>query len=434
VPSNAGMDDAQFTFVVPEIMDAEADLPPAILDPLLRFKVDVWHAAQLERLARLRAARAGTAERPLRVVFLVPETSLWDVYGSIHAAMREDPRFCPRVIAFCRRGVAAAETEDQTRAFFADRAIEAECVGFGSDEPEPIPPDAADVLFYTLGSVAYPPAYQIEFTSLSFLTCYLPYGVMLAKAYDYQFNQSFHHAAWRLFAATPREAALHRRYSHRREDAVACEGYPKFDVLHAVPRDPAARPTVIWAPHWTIGVIYPALNFGLFNEFAWSMLGVIDANPDIDFVFKPHPTLAHACQATGYMPDGAYQAWLATLGQRPNVAIFAQGDYAALFARSDGMLTDSISFLAEYMLADRPLLFLDRADRAKLAPVGEAIIASHQSGTDLAAIERFLETCVRGRQDPGRQARDRARRVILGHGPHKAGAAIRDHLIAAITG
>jgi hypothetical protein len=82
----------------------EEVLPPAILDPLLRFKIDCWHSAHNATLRRLRMEGAGIS-RPLRVMFLVPDTSLWDVYASIYADMAADPQFEPSVLAFQRRGV-----------------------------------------------------------------------------------------------------------------------------------------------------------------------------------------------------------------------------------------------------------------------------------------------------------------------------------------
>lgn len=414
-------------------LTGEAELPPSILDPLTRLKVDLWHSAQLATVDRLCAAGAGVS-RPIRVIFLVPDTSLWDVFGSVYADMIAHPMFEPSVLAFRRMAVGGALSKEETRQFFAERQIEATFWGFDDDECPPIRPKDADILFYTLGSVAYPPTLQIEFTSLSFLTCYLPYGFLLAREYDYQFNQDFHHSAWRVFAATAREEALYRHYSHRRTPNVALTGYPKFDALSRAEKRPAARPTVIWAPHWSIGEIYPRLNMGTFHTLCMKMLEVFDAFPGMDFLYKPHPTLAHALEQTSFMSGASYATYLEMLRSRPNVRLWLHGDYAALFANSSAMITDSVSFLAEYLLADRPLLFLDRPDRRPLSPVGEEVINLHHKGRTFEDIKAFIDRCVVRADDPKAQGRLEKAKQILGVSGQSASGKIIGTILEDVTG
>ncbi len=411
--------------------ESRGDLPPATLDPLLGFKVDVWHSSQLATIDRLRREGAGRT-RPLRVTFLVPDTSLWDVFASIFSDMKHDTRFAPSVIAFRRRGVVSHLEAEEVENFFAVRGIEVRLASFDDTEPDPLKTTDVDVLFYTLGSVAYPPAFQIEFNSLRFLTCYLPYGFLLAREYDYQFNQEFHHAAWRVFAATERERALYQYFSHRKASNITLTGYPKFDSLFNEPHRCHGRATVIWAPHWTIGAIYPRLNLGLFDRICMDMLKLIDDYPSIDFLFKPHPTLAHALAQTSFMPPKSYETYLSMLRARNNVSIWEHGDYGHIFARSAAMITDSVSFLAEYLIADRPLLFLDRPERARLSPLGEEIIDLHYSGRSLEDIRAFIDAQVISSRDPKSATRNVRSQAILGLEGGRASMRVLGALLAEV--
>jgi 2-polyprenyl-3-methyl-5-hydroxy-6-metoxy-1,4-benzoquinol methylase len=377
----------------------------------------------LERLIRLEER---SAKDPVRVLFMVPHTSLFDVFLPIYRAMSQDPLFQPTVLAFRRVDIEADVDEHETKAFFASLGIEAHVVGFETDKFYPVlDPDVFDILFYTLGSGAYPEHYRPERTSQFFLTCYLSYGFLLSDQYDYQFNQVFHHAAWRIFASTTREKEMYDNYCARIKSNTVVSGYPKFDLFRSssnqnkdgriasgLGKKGQERPRVIWAPHWTLGLIYPLLNLGSFDKFCMEMLSIFDEFSDIDFIYKPHPNLQYALEKTTFMNKDSYAIYLSMVVAKPNVEIWRHGDYVDMFANSAGMITDSSSFLAEYMPSGHPLLFLDRPDRALMAEVGEEIIAAYDRGFTADAIRDFLQVRIRDQVDDNSEQR---RRCVLEH-------------------
>jgi hypothetical protein len=377
--------------------------------------------------------------RPARVLFLVAHTSLWDVFGPIYAAMAASDDFEPSVLAFRRVDVTPDLDATEIKSFFAERGITARLEGWQEDGRfEPLDPEAYDILFYTLGSVAYPRPYKQEFTSLFFLTCYLSYGFLLVNEDEYQFNQDFHHAAWRIFSSTQREQRLYEKFSLRTFGNAVQTGYPKFDLFRedtAPARDAqvlqGGRPIVIWAPHWTIGQIYPRLNLGIFDQICMDMLDVFKEFREVDFVFKPHPNLKYALEASACMSTENYEAWLGMMKSCGNVRMVTQGDYFPLFKASGGMITDSVSFLAEYLPTGRPLQFLNRPDRAKMSDVGEEIISLHYSGRGADDIRSFIRNHVVGARDPLRAVRMERMPELLGLGVESASARILGELRSA---
>jgi hypothetical protein len=372
-----------------------------------QLKYMMWEGNQ-KLLDRFYATPTRKGTMPVvKVVFLVPDTALWDVYAPIHARMQQDPRFVTAVVAFRRADIGSDKSTDEVAAFFDERGIDCRLEGFNADRPcTPIRAEDADVLFYTLGSAAYPHEYKIEYTSLYCRTCYLPYGVLLSNQESYQFDQDFHHAAWAVFAATEREAELYRRHGKRIASNVVLSGYPKYDVLmnHGGVTKPD-RPLIVWAPHWTLGLVYPALNFGLFDRVCMDMYELIKDHPEYDFVYKPHPNLPYALKQTTFMDDAAYALYLSMLERLPNCRIWKHGDYADLFIASSMMITDSISFLAEYLVTGNPLLFLERPDRARLNELGEQLIDLHYRGSTIADIRAFIQQQLHGEGDRRREER-----------------------------
>ena len=96
------------------------------------------------------------------------------------------------------------------------------------------------------------------------------------------------------------------------------------------------------------------------------------------------------------------------------------------------MITDSVSFLAEYLPSGNPLYFADREDRAKLSDVGEGIIDSYYSGKDSADMRKFVTDVVINGNDPLREARADATRRYLNINEASSGQRIVDCLCKGI--
>lgn len=343
-----------------------------------------------------------------RVVFLVPDTSLWDVYAPIYSEMANSVDFHPIVICFLRQDVVADKSESEVIDFFHGIGIDAKIEGYsGLGGFTSIQSYRPDFVFYTLGSAAYPEIYSIEFVSHFCRTCYLSYGFLMVDELDYQFGQSFHSSAWAIFASTPREVQEYELRCKRLSSNVKLVGYPKFDLYRHVVLKKPIRPLIIWAPHWTVGGLYPSLNLGTYDKIYKAMFDLLVSRKDVDFIFKPHPNLKYACSTTGVFSESEFDDYVSSLDALPNVSVWKHGDYFRLFAESTAMITDSVSFLAEYLPTGRPLLFLDRPDRVKMSECGERIIASHYRGYGLVDIDGFLATILSG-QDPKFADRERA--------------------------
>jgi hypothetical protein len=366
-----------------------------------QLRTSIVEIAQAEIERRVRAVLAHE-KRAARVLFMTPHTSMFDVFLPIYRRMEASPLFQPEVLAFRRVDVDVTESAADVISFFDELNIKPNIAGHEADGflPE-IDENYYDVIFYTLGSIAYPEKYKIEHLSRKFLTCYIAYGFLQVNEIDYQFNQSFHHSAWRIYAATSREQGLYKLHCPRSRSNTVKTGYPKFDLYVDRPPHPRPeRPMVIWAPHWSVGLVYPPLRIGMFDQLCMPMLKVMQDFPDIDFLYKPHPNLPHALEKTGYMNRDNYKIYIQMLESNSNVRIWNHGDNIRLFQQSSGMITDSVSFLAEYLPSGQPLLFLDRPDRLPFADVGEEIINLHYRGRDEGSIRDFLRDVIAGGSDP----------------------------------
>ena len=181
-------------------------------------------------------------------------------------------------------------------------------------------------------------------------------------------------------------------------------GHPKLDRLYAA-RDRPAWPIegqpqnyrLIWAPHHSIGDDW--LGFGTFVETHAAMLRWAQEDGGVDFVLKPHPALF--TRIRGERPDLApgLEQFLTEWGGLPNTALVEGGDYGALLAASNAMVTDGISFLAEYQLFDKPLVFLDSGRHVPFNDVGQLVATGAWTVGNVDAARSVLAALRAGEPD-----------------------------------
>lgn len=277
-----------------------------------------------------------------------------------------------------------------------------------------------DIIFYaTPWEVQLPKQFRIENLSKNILFCYIPYGIYAAQMQEDQFNRWIHNKAWKIFSETKIHKQLATKYSDIGSSNVVVTGYPKMDPLingnHAKNpyqwKDPLhQKKRVIWAPHHSIGSAPTAFstfdkNYNFFYDYA-------KTHTEIEWVFKPHPALRHASifflpgQAGDFSVenlDKYYTSW----NDLPNATVHESGDYLNLFATSDAMITDSISFLSEYLYVKKPGLFLTRPEQ-KFNEFGEIVKEAwyQVDGKDFNKIESFIDKIIIRGEDPLKGVRE----------------------------
>ena len=216
-----------------------------------------------------------------------------------------------------------------------------------------------------------------DMLSWKYLTCYVPYGCMMANSFYYHYEAINTRKFWKFFLDT--------KYSFKRSISEAdfnggntvLSGYPKLDEYFTenntsnIPEKiKNGKPIVIYAPHWSIGM---SNNYATFDLYSDVFLKLAKNNPDINFVFKPHPLLkgrihrineqrkvdVQMCKMYKHlMSYDEYIEYISTWENLPNGAVITGGDYIDLFKASSCMITDCGSFIGEYAISGKPCMYL----------------------------------------------------------------------------
>jgi hypothetical protein len=115
---------------------------------------------------------------------------------------------------------------------------------------------------------------------------------------------------------------------------------------------------VLWAPHHSYGPAW--LNFGTFASTHKQMLELARTTPNVRYVLRPHPFLFGTLVDRDVLTKTSLDNWLMAWKALPNTKVAAKANFAKQFARADMVISDGISFLAEYpLLSAKPGVFIE---------------------------------------------------------------------------
>lgn len=338
-------------------------------------------------------AAARPARARIKAVFLIHHIEAWDSLGDIYDLMRAADDFEPILISIkrCFPGDAGFGFEEVVHEKLEQLALphlrfSMENSYEGLDILKALAPDI--IFKQSQWDRDVPPAFaadELRFAKL----CYVPYFVgapiemqALGNSGDIEVDSPLHRAAWKIFYPTEDQKSRFEKYAARRGDNVEIVGHPKVKRLARLGAEKPHWPIgdllprrfrLIWAPHHSIDKNW--LNFGMFPAVYKDMLEWAKTDSGIDIVLHPHPAaLARIMEGKDGVSREECEAFLQEWDSLPNTARWAAGNYAGLMQASDCMLTDGLSFLAEYQFFTKPVIFLERPDHLPFSEAGKRIV------------------------------------------------------------
>jgi len=379
-------------------------------------------------LVDLASAHYPSGREKIISVFLVHHIAAWDALSGIYEAMVSSPDFLPVVISIpfnfnsgrqgifdgeddVHRGLAATNVS-HLRFNFLDHSQ-------GLAKLKSIQPD---ILFrQSPWDPDIPPAYAtgaLDFTRL----VYTDYGIGILQdnpaniRIDY--DQDLHRRAWMLLCANEEQKHIYETLTSHKGRRAVVTGYPKFDKLVQRGRERKFWPIesatrkfrLIWAPHHSVRPGH--LGFGTFPFVFREIMQWIFRNPDVEVVLKPHPMLFESC-AHGMLTREDVEKFLALWRSLPNTDYVTGGDYGPLLAASDAMLTDGITFLVEYQLFDKPLIWLDSGRHIGFNSIGQKVLNGLHTAKSAAEALNLVGEIRKRTDDPLREKRAEVVRTLM---------------------
>lgn len=266
-----------------------------------------------------------------------------------------------------------------------------------------------DIIFFTYPHRLTKPQYYI-YNYLDRLTCYVPYGIMIANIQQSQYNQKFHNFIWRCYYETEIHKEMAKKYALNQGKNVVVTGYPMCDIFldkNYIPKDKwkiqeKEVKRIIWAPHHSIENNDKELAYSNFLTNYQFMLNLLEEfKGQLQIAFKPHPVLKSKLYRH---PDWGlektnkyYLKWQSLCNGQ-----LEEGSYEDLFLTSDAMILDSVSFISEYLYVEKPSLFLvrDETIKNKFNEYGRLCFNYVYKGYTFDDITKFVYDVVLNENDP----------------------------------
>ena len=375
-------------------------------------KVKKVRKMQADKCQQMKANNQG-----IRVVFFLQTPSVWK-YDALYQKLEMSENFDPLIVVSpynvhlnydkeeCFRVMRQTEEFAKTRGYHYVSAYDWNTNKWRDIKKEYKP----DVVFFTKPYKDTLPEYHI-YNYLDSLTLYVPYGINLLTNFHNNYGLPFHSLLWKMLVDTSYQKEYAQQYEKSHGDNVEITGTLVMEKLMSPDYKPAnpwkpqekKKKRIIWAPHHTVDYLF---NFSNFLSYCEDMLKLAEKYQDeIQIAFKPHPVLKFKLINIWGLErtEEYYQRW-ANLANGQ----IEQGEYIDLFKTSDAMIHDCGSFTAEYLYAQKPVLFQIRDEKVKeeFNSFGQMCLEQHYLAYSIEETEKFIREVVIAGKDSKKEQRE----------------------------
>ncbi len=347
--------------------------------------------------------------KPLNVLFLVRENSKWS-YQSLYELFLKDDNFNPVVAVSVLTLV--HDGKDKTRSnleesynFFKSKAMNV-VYAYKNGEYVDLKEFNPDIIFYD-EPWDLPEIHKPKYVSDFALTCYSSYSYLLVP-YKEEFFVDFYNSLFCYFSEDDNVYDWYYSCNRRKINNCFKTGYIKFDEYlnnssikdYSEWKNPE-KYKIIYAPHHSFE--NKGINIATFRENGKFILELAKKYPQTTWIFKPHPRFEHRILRSGIMTrdelNNYFDEW------EKVAKIYQNGDYIRLFAQSDLMITDSSSFLAEYLYTKKPLIRPVNKNQTPFNKTGNEIIKAYYNVFNNEELEKTFSEIVINKNDYKAQQR-----------------------------
>lgn len=302
----------------------------------------------------------------VKIGFLVTENAKWNS-NSLWEKFLETPGIeCNIYLALTGRDKTKDDrlkTYDQERRFF--EIIDPNLIDLydrENDKSIPLDKFEIDLIFY---QQPWSLSGYIKKMLGKSLSAYMHYGFAVYANSKMQYRlPGFFPYLWCYFSQSELHKKIHLEHDPGIFGRQVVTGYPKLDVyLDPVPQRcdiwpncEDSRKKIIYAPHHSLPK--EALKISTFHWNHDLLLGLAKEHKNVQWIYKPHGRLRYVVEKNNVMTLTEYEHYVKEWATQDNTNVYDQGDYFDIFRTSDALITDSGSFLGEYMPTGKPIIWL----------------------------------------------------------------------------
>ncbi len=192
--------------------------------------------------------------------------------------------------------------------------------------------------------------------------CHITYSTCMHKGKILDIVCGFQHLYHydMVFSETPIHTNIYydmKKKAPPSDTQILTVGSTKFDLVMSDKKNiENGMFTVLYTPRWSLRE-----GTSSFLDLYNYLFDLANENSDIYYIFRPHPLMEQEYRRELWKAK-EWDEFVQRFDQLPNARIDLQGDYIKTFNESDVLISDISSMFAEYMLTDKPIIYMDKAD------------------------------------------------------------------------
>lgn len=362
-------------------------------------------SGKIKKLAKKVAKKIKNKEK-IKVYFLIYDQSQW-TFQSLYDAMEKDNVFEPYVLIF-PAWVRNIEKDANLNLLNFVKNLNLRYVTEICEDNLP------DIIFTTMShyNLKNVPL-DIERLHDKVLFCFHIYGWLLTNDDNVYFSNNNFQYFWKEYVPTLREYNVATKEGPLKGSSVVCSGYLKSDCFYNAKNTSDLwkkqnTKKIIYAPHYSL--YKGGHSFATFDLYYEKLFDYLKEHSEIEIILKPHPLLRKfigdenykkpfGCTRTDFITLEEYDLFIERWENLPNGGVMNSGNYYELFNSSDAMILDSESFVAEYMIQNKPICFCNKYDsiasiKSFMNPMGEDLFDAMTIAQTWNDIKNFIENVV----------------------------------------
>lgn len=385
---------------------------PKQWDPTVSQRMYLFYLQKLEELFtgelsitkvnKLLAEITGLTRKKIHALFLTQEPACWPSLESVYAAAEKNPDYETALVYTPYYHVNYTEQIDHY-----DELVEMGIPVFRASNYRLVD-HSPDIAFMIKPYGNTPPEYQAaELECVIPRLIYIAYGMELTTdliKFGYQYYLQYR--AWRHCAYGPIVKEYAKKYGYCNGENIAVWGHPKADHYidmeknrRNIPQEwkerIGNRRTILWTPHHLINL--DEQGTGTWLIWGEKILSLALNNPDIMFIFRPHPLMMGALINGKYMTESQVARLEERIRNSANIIWDDSKTYHNAFNAADAIITDGTTFSFEFLYTHKPILLTPRNMQAFY--LYEEMLESYYIVNEIDDVKRFIDM-VRMGEDP----------------------------------
>lgn len=374
-----------------------------------------------ERLEELRISLKEDIAIQIRAVFFAELGGKWDSMASVYSYMCQDPRFDPVVVLTPIFRAIKVDGETKSEIVYDDY-LTPMGIPFYNYQDYSIEQDCPEIAFTSqpYESVTLPEYWAqniAKYTRLVYLPYFIPH-MLYFESRTTLCQMPIHSYAWRVAGSSEKFARYYKKYSLCRGSNMMVTGTPKMDYaihLKETPRDiPKTwrskvenRKVILWNTWYDWNASSLLILEQLIPWFA--------EHKEFALIWRPHPMSIPVIKLYDSAQYPRFEMLMSAINSTDNMIVDEEPEYASAFSCSHAQISDFSSMMVQYLLLDKPLLWMNIPGKSLQVEESEEQMISNrwmEKGSNAVDVIAFLERVKNG-EDLNRSLRAQVRQEDL---------------------